>query len=238
MVISIIALLIAILLPTLNAARQVAQSATCLSIHRQLAMANELYAIDSDETYVPLRGENGLVPSPAFNIWNLSSLYLEKLNARGAAPTSTARRWSRDFICPAAELALENPNNAGGYNPQFAFGYNYYGKGFGDPSDPTNPVPVFEVGEIKNPSRKLSFADSLSWSLNPTSGNPDQASNYEGREEINNSMGNRVSVAYRHFGSANVAFFDGHASTTPREEVDPAFLTIDERDRLWNLLED
>jgi type II secretory pathway pseudopilin PulG len=49
-VISIIALLIALLLPSLGAAREAARRSTCLSNMRQVAIALHVYAMDHDDT--------------------------------------------------------------------------------------------------------------------------------------------------------------------------------------------
>ncbi len=55
-VISIIALLIGILLPSLASARAVARSISCASQMRQLAFSAELYAQDNKDYYPPARG--------------------------------------------------------------------------------------------------------------------------------------------------------------------------------------
>jgi prepilin-type N-terminal cleavage/methylation domain-containing protein/prepilin-type processing-associated H-X9-DG protein len=57
-VIGIIALLIAILLPALNKARQAAQAASCLSNLRQLGLSAQMYA-NANNGYVYLRREGG-----------------------------------------------------------------------------------------------------------------------------------------------------------------------------------
>ncbi len=59
-VISIIALLIGILLPSLGAARQVARSISCASQIRQLALSAEMYADQNKEFYPPREG--GIAP--------------------------------------------------------------------------------------------------------------------------------------------------------------------------------
>ncbi|MFH0980136.1 MAG: H-X9-DG-CTERM domain-containing protein [Planctomycetota bacterium] len=52
-VVSIIALLLAILLPSLRNAREQARTAVCGSNLRQIALANELYAADNQQRYCP-----------------------------------------------------------------------------------------------------------------------------------------------------------------------------------------
>lgn len=56
-VISIIALLIGILLPSLASARELARAISCASQMRQLAMAAEIYADHSDGRYPPRKNE-------------------------------------------------------------------------------------------------------------------------------------------------------------------------------------
>jgi prepilin-type N-terminal cleavage/methylation domain-containing protein/prepilin-type processing-associated H-X9-DG protein len=58
-VIAIIAILAAMLLPTLARARQRAQAIQCLSNNRQLAIAWTTYAVDNNDSMVPNRGLGG-----------------------------------------------------------------------------------------------------------------------------------------------------------------------------------
>ncbi len=61
-VIAIIAILAAMLLPTLGRARQRAQAIQCLSNNRQMAIAWTMYAGDNYDTMVPNRGLGGQSP--------------------------------------------------------------------------------------------------------------------------------------------------------------------------------
>jgi len=60
-VVSIIALLISILLPSLSKAREQARTVKCSSIQRQLGVGNHMYADEEDGVFVPLF----MLPTPS-----------------------------------------------------------------------------------------------------------------------------------------------------------------------------
>ncbi len=74
-VISIIALLIALLLPALAAARETARAMMCLSNLRQLGIANDAYASDYDEFFVP-----AAVVATGYSIEELLVPYIGPMN--------------------------------------------------------------------------------------------------------------------------------------------------------------
>jgi prepilin-type processing-associated H-X9-DG protein len=77
-VISIIALLIAILLPALGRARTTARAVACLSNHRQLALATQMYAMDSRDWLPPAKqfAAFGTIPPYTLDYRSVASDYL------------------------------------------------------------------------------------------------------------------------------------------------------------------
>src|SRR5688572_4596810 len=83
-VVGVIALLIAILLPTLNRAREAADSVKCLSNLRQLALANSMYVTQWNGWAVP--GVMG-PPSASRAMWQNNNGWRRNINLPEAEPT-------------------------------------------------------------------------------------------------------------------------------------------------------
>ncbi|MGH7215073.1 MAG: type II secretion system protein, partial [Tepidisphaeraceae bacterium] len=95
-VIGIIAVLVAILLPAVNAARRHAQSVVCLSNVRQIAVAALMYA-DETKLYVTFVPATVSPPSPAKDRKELLHPYLKQ----GKSNSDTAG--NQVWHCPANE---------------------------------------------------------------------------------------------------------------------------------------
>lgn len=109
-VIGIIALLISILLPTLNAARQSAVRTQCLSNHRQLVQALQMYAAQSKKGAFPpqLWGADNYASNYAFHPAFTAPGYDARLAADGYIGLGYLVRAKlikepRAFYCPAME---------------------------------------------------------------------------------------------------------------------------------------
>ena len=95
-VISIIALLIGILLPSLASAREVARSISCASQMRQLAFSAELYAQDNKDYYPP-RGGIRFAPDPDPDNSRWPSLFVRYFDLPGL------------MVCPSDKEASSAP---------------------------------------------------------------------------------------------------------------------------------
>lgn len=77
-VIGIIALLISILLPSLNRAREAAQRAACLSNLRQIALATHMYASANKDSFVTGKFSPCMAYTDTVNYWGPAKLWKEK----------------------------------------------------------------------------------------------------------------------------------------------------------------
>lgn len=105
-VVAILGLLVSMLLPALGQARTRAQSAACVSHHRQLAMALHLYAGDADDRLPYNLGASGIreaIESGRYHNWATSLLNWE------LDPGNTNLAWLRGgglgpFVSGSAEV--------------------------------------------------------------------------------------------------------------------------------------
>lgn len=164
--ISIIALLIAILLPTLSSARDSARSISCLSNLKQQGLGLNIYLADNDAFPYGFYRENG-EPSTNATTWHRLIA-----NAMGNAGTTIAQVGAAEegvfemFKCPDAEL----PGGLSHFsaNSRILLDANN--------TDPNNPLAALETPAIQRPSeiivafdasqRSFGDADGIAFQLN------------------------------------------------------------------------
>lgn len=217
-VISITALLLSILLPVLQSAREQARKITCLSILRNFSMAHKLYMSETGKC-LPHTNYNPYTPWYNNDYFRkavgLSKLTDEQKQRRSTRFHATEiQEWQpnapRRFICPSASYALKHSEN-GLYPIDRSYGVNvdgdYYAKKQGlDPS-------LKEIW-IRHPSEKLFMADALDWWVSYFFCHlyPQWGENYVGFETYG-------MTAYRHRNYVNLIYWDGHCGSLHADEV-------------------
>lgn len=204
-VISIIAILASLLLPTLNSARAKARGISCRSNLRQLHSAFVMYTVDSQD-YMPSRSNSS---------WN--DLFFNRLTG---IPNNTTNKRADEgkrgtylpidvLYCP--EMPPKNLTGVGSdydwwsVNPHYAFNDCLY---HGLPTDNAGISESRLVTQIVRPSTKYLFADSYK---NQSSGIPDLTT---GHWRLVNSPGSKTNTGYatfagRHLKEFNACHVDG-----------------------------
>ena len=133
-VIGIIGLLVAILLPSLNKARDMANTVKCASNLRQIATGWVMYANGNKGTACPGRPPN--LPAPATNVYNVgngdqfrprwfvtlgaeSGIYAYNQPSPNRADDNVKNVDNPVFLCPTEPERNNNRNYTYGYNHQF-----------------------------------------------------------------------------------------------------------------------
>jgi prepilin-type processing-associated H-X9-DG protein/prepilin-type N-terminal cleavage/methylation domain-containing protein len=192
-VIAIIAILAALLIPSLSLAKTKSQASVCLSNIKQWGLATLLYTEESNDIF-PYEGVTGFnksidkdknlrawynVVPPLIDLPSLKDLY-----ARAEAPLPKSRSI---FSCPntvAKPAPVLTPTNA-----FFMYGFNCRL----DPNDPDDDGKIwlqFNLSQVQQPSKTILLGDNSESTFPTTSG--------------------RYAPA-RHNKHANFAFVDGHA---------------------------
>lgn len=240
-VVAIIALLISILLPSLNRARSIARSTVCKSQLRTLGQGWVMYAVDDRDTAVP-----GRLPGFASGgLGNEENLYRistgQKYRPRWPAlmqaqvgvpafndPSTTRNRENYDspaYVCPETSDWTDERNASYGYNFSFLGNHRRSGDNFRN-------LPVRTSG-LRQASNTVIIADSAgSAAAFPTQlrlpydnegraeaarGNHgwllDAPRLSSGSSLAGGSGAKRTAPDERHNGSFNVVFADGHATS-------------------------
>lgn len=203
-VISIIALLVGILLPTLGKARQTAWTTQCASNIRQLALANVTYATSHRDRYVP---------GQANALANLDRWHGHRDATDQAFDPTRGPLWpfvaARQIkVCPVfLEFDAQGfEKGCGGY------GYNneYVGR---DQRDQWDATLGNLAGRFHNPPRTVMFADAA---LTQPDGGGARLIEYSFVEPPQFTWGPAdASTHFRHLGKTNVAWLDGHLDGQP-----------------------
>jgi prepilin-type N-terminal cleavage/methylation domain-containing protein/prepilin-type processing-associated H-X9-DG protein len=195
-VIAIVAILAAILFPVFAQAKEAAKKTSCLSNARQLGMAWQMYAADSDGT---LMRYFTLGQSRTHYFWGSYDGVTLRPEEGLLYPYTKSHRLK---ACPSFDNLKRPVLGPTGY------GYNvrYLSPSLYEP--PTwaeTPVPVSE-SQVGSPSETVAFADCASWDT-WTFGSPTLlASGY-----LDPPSSNYPGFHVRHAGRGNVVWADGHA---------------------------
>jgi len=233
-VIGVIALLIAILLPTLNKARSSSRQLKCLSNLRQIGLVDQMYQNEYKGLHLPAYygwspSGNGWPANTPPKIpasgprrwWFQTSTLLTALTA--VRPSSG--RYPQNIVCPDAPLSALRANK-NGYTLHNSYGMNYSqlpGMNLALAPDYFN---VWKSNQVIASAEIIYFIDSTSEGVS-IGGTPNGTLKY-----FNPYYGERHEppdksniVAYRHNRGANVLFFDGHG-----QWIAESFLRYDPKD--------
>lgn len=240
-VISIVTLLLSILLPSLERSRSLARRVVCSSNVKQLIIANELYAMNWNDAYVPvvdgsiLNKRRPTDADPAPYAWVSNSQFRgymafdEKTNDNLGGMTVLPRTLS----CPEDRLVKEDRVSA--YGTLASYGYNVTEWFLPTNSSPgltwlpahtsggsdVNYYAGHKRSRINSPSGKLAFIDSNDWYVRWGSADYENAWDELGQRPSHDYAANGYDgpTLYRHNEGAVIGFYDGHAECLKKQEV-------------------
>ena len=224
-VIGIIALLISILLPTLNRARQSAMEVKCLTVLRELGMANAAYANDHEFHSIPERIGIKDGTYREFKWWFQIREVGEYMSFDEAVLNNTAWAWPLDYYCPSVDPEeITGPSDTSLALESYHMNTTNYGWAM-MPWEHANPLYKtyargIKMSKLKEPSTSAQFTDFANGNNNQI----DRRRNYTG--ERMTGLGKDIEgIAWRHGdrsqlksknAKANAVFYDGHAQAVPR----------------------
>jgi prepilin-type N-terminal cleavage/methylation domain-containing protein/prepilin-type processing-associated H-X9-DG protein len=209
-VIGIIAILISMLLPALTKARVTAQRVKCLSNHRQLLQAVQMYANEHDG-YGPIMSyqeKPPIVPS-VYNVrWfntPLLGIYLGNKTQKDDDDPTTGPNFPFYCTAYAGDRVWSSSTGYGGSWQNTGIGYNNRTNNRISKTDPTTLKRQVKFNLIDRPTQVIVFIDVVSghgWEK------------YYYGESAATTMGstNQGLISYGHGGTSVVSFADGHAT--------------------------
>lgn len=205
-VLSVMAFLMAILVPGLTRARGQARTSVCQSNIRQIALANDLYAQDSGGVYCPGAAH---IQTTNLHRWHgQRGSYLRPFDSREGPLVAYLGPDGAIRACPAFEAELigfEAGNGGYGYNNAY-IGVQTVASG-ADRAIVTSTLAGAYADRVKHPGETVMYTDSAI-----VAGRPMEYSFAEPR--FHSQFGSRAdpSIHFRHLSTANVAWCDGHVT--------------------------
>jgi prepilin-type N-terminal cleavage/methylation domain-containing protein/prepilin-type processing-associated H-X9-DG protein len=222
-VVSIIALLISILLPSLSKAREQARSMKCMSNLKQFGSAHHMYSNDEDGYFVPVHGEGGRPLQWYRNAKYRSVMDLQPQSNQwprsGYEGAGNGSDWPEGLHCPSQPDLSTFPD------PNW-----YRGRVYGMnrtrliPKDGWSGWGSASISALKTEVRasaeKLMMGDANDWNMNWGGARWWQVYDVTG-ERAGHEGGQWGATMYRHNGenSANFLHFDGHAENYSKDEL-------------------
>jgi prepilin-type N-terminal cleavage/methylation domain-containing protein/prepilin-type processing-associated H-X9-DG protein len=237
-VVAIIALLISMLLPSLDKARGTARMVACQSILKQVGMANHMYSSEYGDWHVP-----DTVPAPGEPddnfVWFQNPAFQKLMGFNIDVGTNVSiRRYypaQRGLICPEARWTLDNPSGYDSERFQMhrAYGHNdrdagnAQGKELSWAADRATQVRGHRMAFVRQPARKLEYTDAMHTHVSPL-----KAPFYRSYGETFNADMYHA-PAFRHnftgeTGYSNVLYFDSHV-----DAITDVQLTAEPLTSLW-----
>jgi len=197
-VIAIIAILAAMLLPALNRARQMAQSASCMSQQKQIYLAVIGYT-DSCQQYFPVRGRRNTISDPLSLSHGPAHLWTNGYVSQNG----------KVFTCPADSIKRNGGTYYGGVYMtimlNFAMGYQ-------------SKTKLLRVNDIKYPSKAVIAADAKNVGTNADCRYYGELYTYGARDWDNHT-------SFRHPGKkANMLFLQGNVRSYRHHTYDKTVL--------------
>jgi prepilin-type N-terminal cleavage/methylation domain-containing protein/prepilin-type processing-associated H-X9-DG protein len=204
-VIAIIALLVSILLPSLNQARQLARGVYCLNNLDQMVNAAQMYAGNNDDYYpIAVYFENNWVDTYSWDFITLTS--------GGTTEIKPGLLWRDDMMekiqqCPSFDGASNTQAD-----PYTGYNYNTSFVGHGDPRPGGGIYPSARVTDIADAAGCALFGDG-EWTqgankyMRAPSGEDNPYENWADHYRYAGTQG------FRHLGKTNASFADGHAES-------------------------
>lgn len=218
-VIAIIALLMGILMPALQRAKEHGKRTVCSNNVRTLGLANTIYADECDGWYVPV-----IHRLPTENrTWPANQLFRKLAGFKdreGPADNDPSNGWNtpKEFLCPSDTIANKRREDTR-YTQWLSYGYNFtdwyytdwYAAKYAGHKNTT----------VLNPSGELLFTESHDWWAWWKGANYIDGWDVLGQDTIMpyKNVGCDGPTLYRHSEGANLAFYDGHMEYRKKEKV-------------------
>ena len=226
-VIAIIAILLAILMPGLNLARDQGRKMVCSSNLHSIALANQLYSNNNDDWSVPCR----YISNGRTTLWTTNDEFREYIGYEGAERNLSGVQTPKKYRCPSDQQKawlhaydIESGSTSGTLT---SYGLNIedFYPSVGSPSWTATmamDILAFKMTNIQQPAQKMQFNEAHDWWSKWRGANYIDGWDVLGQGGTVNQykgVGCGGPTMYRHNEKCNLAFYDGHVENMHKTKV-------------------
>jgi prepilin-type N-terminal cleavage/methylation domain-containing protein/prepilin-type processing-associated H-X9-DG protein len=225
-VISIIALLLAILVPSLSKARELARRVVCANHIKDLATASNVYAGSNNGYFVPAGHVGGDQPAKKWSeydydlgdrMWFQNEAFRKYLDIESYLASTNLKTMPKKFLCPSDKISMKKGDSA----DRISYGYNNTDW---RPWTIDYRIVGYKVSTVKNPAGTLNFVDAIDFWVDINGAHYawvwDRIRDLPDPDQWPEPDKTRAGpVFYRHSEGANVGFYDGHAQWLKKQDI-------------------
>jgi prepilin-type N-terminal cleavage/methylation domain-containing protein/prepilin-type processing-associated H-X9-DG protein len=224
-VIAIIALLMAILLPGLNKAREQARTIVCRNHLKTLALANSIYASSADDWCVPAVDFTVASAQP---FWIANRMFRKAIGLTKKEDVAVDVNVPNEYLCPTDKLSHRHDISLALYQNVISYGYNFtdWGSDSRNQISWSGDVPTGDIAarvkltQVKRAGEKLMFIDSGDiWVQKAGADYKTLWDRFGKKLQEYRNVGQWDPTFYRHTEGADIVFFDGHAEYRSKKNI-------------------
>ena len=218
-VISIIALLLSILMPGLQKAKEMAKRMVCSNNLKTIGLSNEIYAFEYNGWLVPFY-DSSFDPDWK-GTWISNEAFRKIMGTDSKQTVESDSQFSvpEEYLCPADKISKNEENTLD--SVLLSYGYNVTDWGFLNAM--SREYTGHRATKIATPAQKLAFSDSIDWWIDWELGADYRDPGWDVLGQASNKdykdVGIHGPTIYRHDEGANVLFYDGHTNPLKKEKI-------------------
>ena len=217
-VIAVIALLMAVVMPALQKAKELGRRILCTNNMRTFATANAMYSEQWDGAYVPLY--DSLKSTSSYH-WTRNQSFIDLVGASDMEQNVAGYELPKEFYCPSDKIVRDDslPWNTVSGQVRMSYGMNMTDWTELWNSSETKIYLGYKISNLKLPGQRIAWTDSNDWWVDYYGADYKKGWDVLGQAFILDYKDINVHgpVIYRHSEGACFAFYDGHAEWLRKE---------------------
>jgi len=217
-VIAIIAMLLAIVMPALQKAKEAARRVICSNQLKTIGTANQIYTQQFRGAYVPVSFTNTATTS--IDRWLSNKSFTGNLGVEDFRTNSSAYVFPKAYLCPSDSINIDPAKVTSGVVTSYGFNITDWGWTNGTSA---SMYTGYKASAIPLPAVKMVFIDAIDWWVEWK-----DADYTKGWDTLKQDTGQAYRTSpysvyaptfYRHSEGANVGFYDGHVKYMKKQDV-------------------
>lgn len=216
-VIAVIALLMAVIMPALQKAKELGRRIVCTNNMRTFAAANAMYAEKWDGAYVPLYDSTSVTAH-----WTRNRDFIDMVGVSDMEDDLPGYEFPKQFYCPSDRIVRDDSIDWSQWEGSVRMSYGMNMTDWGElwNSSVEDLYCGYKISNLKLPGQRVAWTDGNDWWLDYWGADYKQGWDILGQDTLGayQDAGVYGPVIYRHSEGACFSFYDGHAEWMRKEK--------------------